>query len=155
FMHDDVWINDQYFGDRVLLGLREFDIIGVAGNKCRAPSQPSWAFTDTKFQWNYQNLSGCVGHGPNAFGAVSYYGPTPMECELLDGVFLAANVSALREQAVAFDRRFDFHFYDLDFCRSARDKGLRLGTWPICLSHQSVGALGTEGWNRNYMTYLA
>jgi GT2 family glycosyltransferase len=95
-----------------------------------------------------------VGHGPNAFGAVSYFGPTPADCELLDGLFIAANASALRERGVKFDERFDFHFYDMDFCRSTRAVGLRLGTWPICLSHQSVGALGTPGWSRNYAAYL-
>jgi GT2 family glycosyltransferase len=78
----------------------------------------------------------------------------PADCELLDGVFLAARKSALTAKGVLFDPRFDFHFYDMDFCRSARQRGLRLGTWPIGLTHQSGGAFGTEKWNDKYQAYL-
>jgi GT2 family glycosyltransferase len=60
----------------------------------------------------------------------------------------------LQEHNVRFDPRFDFHFYDLDFCRTARQKGLRLGTWPICVTHQGKGAFGTPEWRRNHQAYL-
>jgi GT2 family glycosyltransferase len=79
----------------------------------------------------------------------------PADCELLDGVFLAARKSALLGNEVLFDSRFDFHFYDLDFCRSARQRGLRLGTWPICLTHQSKGAFDSERWIEKYHAYIA
>src|SRR5674476_443764 len=92
------------------------------------------------------NLSGRVAHGKNAFGPVSDFGPVPAECELLDGVFLATKKSHLKQNNVRFDAQFDFHFYDMDFCRSARKSGLRLGTWPIHLTHQSGGAFGSQSW---------
>ncbi len=60
----------------------------------------------------------------------------------MDGVFLAAKKSALTEYAVTFDPQFDFHFYDMDFCRTARKAGLTLGTWLVKLTHQSAGAFG-------------
>ena len=53
-----------------------------------------------------------------------------------------------------FDERFPFHFYDLDFCRSARANGLRLGTWPITLTHQSGGRFGIPEWRKAYADYL-
>jgi GT2 family glycosyltransferase len=156
FCHDDVWLDDYFLADRVSEGLREYDVIGVAGNRRRLPKQPAWAFVDTAFTWDEKpNLSGAVAHGNRPFGAVAAFGAAPADCELLDGVFIAARKSALAQKAVLFDPRFDFHFYDLDFCRSARERGLRLGTWPVCLTHQSGGAFGTQAWQEKYRAYLA
>jgi GT2 family glycosyltransferase len=156
FVHDDVWIDDIFFADRIEQGLAEFDVLGIAGNRRRLPGQPSWAFATAQMQWDERsNLSGAVGHGAGSFGPVSRYGAAPAACELLDGVLLAARRSTLLQHGVRFDPRFDFHFYDLDFCRSARQAGLRLGTWPISLTHQSGGAFGTAQWQLKYRDYLA
>jgi len=155
FVHDDVWIDDYFLADRVIIGLKEFDVIGVAGNRRRVQNQPAWAFIDNKFTWDAKNnLSGSVAHGNHPFGAISVFGPVPAECELLDGVFLAAQKSRLIATSVQFDPRFDFHFYDMDFCLGARRNGLRLGTWPICITHQSGGAFGSPQWNEKYRLYL-
>jgi GT2 family glycosyltransferase len=154
FIHDDVWIDDYYFGDRILDALQTFDIVGVAGNRRRLAGQPAWAFVDDVFTLDDRaNLSGAIAHGDHPFGEVSMFGATPAECELLDGVFLAARREALAGREVLFDPRFDFHFYDLDFCRTARSKGLRLGTWPICLTHQSAGAFNTPPWHDKLRLY--
>jgi hypothetical protein len=155
FIHDDVWIDDYFLGDRVAEGCAAFDVIGVAGNLRRVSDQPSWAFVDTKLTWDQErNLSGSVAHGPHPFGAVRVYGPAPAKCKLLDGVFLAAKKQSLVRKKVLFDPLFDFHFYDMDFCRSASERGVRLGTWPICLTHQSVGVFGDPKWNEKYSLYL-
>ena len=158
FVHDDVWIDDYFLADRVIDGLRNYEVIGVAGNRRRAQMQPSWAFVfgkDSKIGWDdSSNLSGAIGHGSSPPGPISFFGAVPADCELLDGVFLAASKTALIANGVLFDPRFDFHFYDLDFCRSARQLGLRLGTWPICLTHQSGGAFGTPQWNEKYRAYI-
>ena len=154
FIHDDVWIDDYFFADRILQGLATYDVIGVAGNRRRSINQPAWAFMDDKFTWDSKEyLSGRVAHGPYPFAPISVFGDVPAECELLDGIFLAARKSTLRNHGVAFDPRFDFHFYDLDFCRSARSKGLRLGTWPICLTHQSGGAFNSPAWLEKLRVY--
>lgn len=154
FVHDDVWIDDYFIADRVIEGLDRYDVIGVAGNRHRVQGQPAWAFIDDKFTWDDKsNLSGRIAHGSHPFGAVSVFGSTPAGCELLDGVFLAARKSTLKTSGVLFDPRFDFHFYDMDFCRSVREKGLRLGTWPICLTHQSGGAFGSPAWVEKYRMY--
>jgi GT2 family glycosyltransferase len=154
FMHDDVWIDDFFLSEHLVEGLKIFDVIGVAGNRRRTDDHPAWAFIDDKFTWDESKyLSGRVAHGKNPFGKLSYYGPVPAECELLDGVFLAARKSILKANGILFDPRFDFHLYDMDFCRSARQKGLRLGTWRICLTHQSGGAFGTPAWRERYAEY--
>lgn len=155
FVHDDVWIDDYYLIQRVIEGLERFDVIGIAGNCRRVPHQPGWYFRNIEGQPDApENLSGLVACGPQPGGEVKYFGPVPAACELLDGVFLAAKKSTLARHAVRFDPRFDFHFYDLDFCRTARHTGLQLGTWPICLTHQSNGIFGTVEWQMNHEKYL-
>ncbi len=147
FMHDDVWIDDFFLVDHVMQGLKVYDIIGVAGNKRLVSMHPSWAFVDDKFTWDKKNnLSGAVAHGSLPFGPVSYYGKVPADCELLDGVFLAVWKSKLNTSEIYFDTTFDFHFYDLDFCRTARTKGLRIGTWHVSITHSSEGSFGSAGW---------
>lgn len=155
FVHDDVWLDDYFLADRIVDGLKQYDIIGVAGNIRRVPRQPSWCFVDLNFTWDERShLSGAIGHGQQPFGYINHFGSAPASCELLDGVFLAARTATLREHKILFDPRFDFHFYDLDFCRTARRAALRLGTWPISMTHQSGGAFGNESWRRGYDLYL-
>lgn len=155
FIHDDVWIDEEQFADAVISGLKRFDVIGVAGNKRRVANQPAWAFINDQFTWDDAvNLSGRVAHGQEAFGHMNDYGAVPAACELMDGVFLAAKKSTLVNSNVKFDPQFDFHFYDLDFCRTARQAGLTLGTWLVNLTHQSGGAFGSAGWVSKYQWYL-
>lgn len=155
FVHDDVWLDEANIAQAILNGLDKFDVIGVAGNKRRLPKQPAWVFVDTRLTWDAkENLSGRVAHGESAHGQISEYGEVPAECELLDGVFLAARKQTLIARQITFDPQFDFHFYDLDFCRTARNAGLRLGTWSIRLTHQSGGAFGTPAWQEKYQQYL-
>lgn len=155
FMHDDVWIDDFFFTQRILEGLEKYDVLGVAGNRRRVARQPAWAYPDSTFTWDCQeNLSGAIANGVRPFGAISRFGDTPAACELLDGVFLATRKSTLMERDCRFDPRFEFDFYDMDFCRTARKLGMTLGTWPICLTHQSAGIFGEERWQSSYRAYL-
>jgi hypothetical protein len=146
FTHDDVRIDDYWLGTRLDEGVRVFDIFGVAGNRRRMSGQTSWAFT-TEGEWDKaQNLSGAVCHVDRSGEAVSFYGDSRRKCKLLDGVLIAAKASALLDHGLRFDEQFAFHFYDLDFCRSAETCGLTLGTWPIALTHASGGAFGSPDW---------
>jgi GT2 family glycosyltransferase len=158
FMHDDVWIDDYFFVDRIMTALQSFDVIGPAGNRRRLPRQPSWAFRqlmgDKVVLDSPQNLAGAVAHGKGPFGPVSFYGQTPAACELLDGVLLAARRDSLRANTVRFDPRFDFHFYDLDFCRSARTAGLNLGCAALALTHRSEAGFTSPRWRESLKIYL-
>ena len=69
-------------------------------------------------------------------------------------MLLIANSPTLHLHDLRFDERFDFHFYDLDFCRQAELRNVRLGTWTISVVHQSRGVLGTSGWRAAYASYL-
>jgi GT2 family glycosyltransferase len=155
FVHDDVWIEDFYFSDRVIAALKDFDAVGLAGNRRRTPGQRFWtrSIEDRKAD---PFLAGAIAHGDAPMGKVGFFGPIIAEVELLDGVFLAARKSQLRKHGVRFDPRFDFHFYDLDFCRTARTKGLRLGTFPLSVTHRSMGGgYRSESWQANADRYFA
>ncbi|KAA0083846.1 glycosyltransferase [Paraburkholderia sp. T12-10] len=159
FVHDDVSITDYFWMDRVHDALAQFDVVGLAGNRRRVPQQPAWAFASvaaTEFKWDAPAfLSGTVGHG-RGFPCenVSYFGPAGVECKLLDGLMLIADSARLLEAGVRFDEQFQFDLYDMDFCRQVELKGLRMGTWPISVVHQSGGKFGTPGWRASYERYL-
>ena len=155
FVHDDVWIDDCFVYDRVLEGLEAFDVIGLAGGTRRVPGQPAWRFTsaDPFIPEDRRYLSGVVADGEDAWGKPSRYGPPGLECRLLDGVFLAARCKTLLDSKVRFDERFAFDFYDMDFCRSAESAGLRMGTWPIAITHASVGKFGSPAWRAGLEAY--
>lgn len=155
FIHDDVWIDDYQFADRVIEGLEAFDVVGVAGNRRRVKNQSKWGFVGDKFtREEMKYLSGQIAHGDQPYGVMSYFGEIPAACEFLDGVFIAAKRSRLLDKAVQFDQRFNFHFYDLDFCRSARAQDLSIGTWSINLTHQSEGNFESASWRENCRVYL-
>lgn len=156
FVHDDVHLNDFYWGQRVLEGLRKFHLIGVAGNKRRVPKQPSWYFINDQLKRDdLSNLSGLVGHGKGfPCKIVSFYGAVLHEVKLLDGLFLAAHSKVFIDYQINFDEDFSFHFYDVDLCRQFEEKGLKMGTYPISLIHESGGNFGSESWRLMYAKYL-
>ncbi len=156
FVHDDVYLCGFNWPNEVAEGLEHFHILGLAGNKRRSPMQPAWAFIDTKFTWDTRdNLSGIVGHGKGFPPTIlSQFGPPRQEVKLLDGLFLACHSTTLQKHDLRFDERFNFHFYDMDFCRQAEIAGLLMGTWPISTVHESPGNFGTEVWLTAYSKYL-
>lgn len=154
FVHDDVWLDDVCLGEHLLCALDCFDVIGVAGSLDRVAGQLSWCALDSDSGIYDHAMSGMISHGNDPCGEIVYFGPWKQSCELLDGVFLAVRLSTIAKTGLRFDPRFDFHFYDTDFCRTARSLGLRLGTWPIALTHQSKGNFGDE-WRRSHAEYLA
>ena len=155
FVHDDVWIDDWYVAHRIADALAAFDVVGVAGNKVRHARQASWVFDGDRPRPDQPSLSGGVVHGAPERPAPARYGDAPAEVRLLDGVFLAARAGALQERQVRFDARFPFHFYDTDFCRACERAGLRMGTWPIAITHRSAGeGYAGAAWDAAYRAYL-
>jgi hypothetical protein len=157
FVHDDVHLLDFFWPERIVAGLAAFDLIGVAGNRRRLPRQPGWLFVDAQQTRDAaEHLSGVVAHG-TAWppSSIDYYGPPGVEVRIIDGVLMAAHSETLRARGLTFDTSFDFHFYDVDFCRQAEAANLRMGTWPIQLMHESVGDFRTPAWHSAYAQYLA
>jgi GT2 family glycosyltransferase len=156
FIHDDVHLIDFFWPNHIYEGLRAFDVVGLAGNRRRTAGQPAWRFLDDRLTRDErENLSGIVAHGvqwPPQY--VSYYGPPYQAVKLLDGLLLACASKTLLVNGIEFDERFAFHFYDLDFCRQAERKGLRLGTCSVSAMHESDGRFGTPAWRAGYAEYL-
>lgn len=158
FVHDDVIFNDANWPNTVRAALGQFDIVGVAGNVRLLRNQPAWLFKpmdpkNPQFVWDHGFLSGTVGHEIDGQWINQVYGPAPMQCSVLDGVFLAADCSYLKRARLLFDEQFEFHFYDMDFCRAAAIAGLRMGTWPIDLTHLSAGAFHSPKWQHCWNLY--
>ena len=154
FVHDDVHVCDFLWSERLREGVVAFDVVGLAGNTRRVEGQPAWAFVDDRFTWDQAcHLSGLVGHGNSFPCSVSNFGPVPQPCKLLDGLLLAVDSERLEQAHVRFDEQFEFHFYDMDFCRSAELNGLSMGTWPLSVVHESGGAFGTPAWRESFGRY--
>lgn len=156
FAHDDLHILDFYWVERLREGLKQFQIVGLAGNKRRLPRQPAWAFIDEHFTWDdRENLSGIVGHG-SGFPPrkLSIFGAPNQQVKLLDGLLLATHTQTLAESGLMFDERYDFHFYDMDFCRAAELKNVTCGTCALSLIHESAGNFRSEAWRTAYAAYL-
>jgi hypothetical protein len=140
FVHDDVVIEDLFLVDKLNEAMQQFDIIGLAGIKAPiALKNPAlWHLMGPPTQY-----SGAVAHfeknGPRRF--MTTFGPTPERVVLLDGVFLAINTERILEKGLKFDEKnpAKFHFYDMNFCIDANKLGLKLGTWPIWITHKSHG----------------
>jgi len=125
--------------------------VGVAGNKRRVPRQPNWALVDDKFTWDLSsNLSGGVFPPTEEFPCY----PIGQECKLLDGLLIAVKSEVLINSKLGFNENFKFHFYDLDFCRQAETKNLKMGTIPLAVRHESGGNFSTDEWSKSYQTYL-
>jgi Glycosyltransferase like family len=156
FVHDDIHLCDFYWVERIFFTLQRFDIIGLAGNKRRVPNQPGWAFVDTNLTWDaLENLSGVVGHGKGFPPTIlSVYGAPFQEVKLLDGLLLACSSNTLRTSGLKFDDQFDFDFYDMDFCRQAEIKNLRMGTCGLSVVHESAGSFHRGNWSAAYERYL-
>jgi GT2 family glycosyltransferase len=155
FMHDDILITDYFYEKRIREGLKQFDIIGLAGNKRRIARQAGWRTLNLDGDLDIdENLSGAIGHGPSFPPQFLYtFGPTEVECKLMDGLFLAADSQTLKETGLRFDERFNFHFYDLDFCRQAEIKQLKMGTIPLSVVHLSGGNMD-QVWRHSYDEYI-
>jgi GT2 family glycosyltransferase len=156
FAHDDLHFLDLFWPERFYQGLSEFDLVGVVGNRMRHPMQPSWAFVDVQGTWDQkENLSGSIAHGdhfpPETFAE---FGPTGA-VKILDGLCLAASATVLKQSGLRFDERFNFHFYDLDFCRRAEELNLQAGTIPLSLIHESKGSFNNQSWLDAYKSYIA
>ena len=143
FVHDDVFIEDVFFKEQVEEGLGHFSVLGIIGNRRIMPYQATWhhhkqgenVVEDSTF-W-----SGSYGQGACPFFShITRYGDSKKECELLDGVFLAAYKQDLLDHNIRFDTdpRFSFHMYDVIFSIKVRQVGLTLGTWPISTTHRTV-----------------
>ena len=143
FVHDDVTIADAFVLDKLRQALGLFDVVGLVGSAVFDPHAPvrDYRWSD----WPSKALSGAVEHiHKSGLTFWSFFGPTPQRCVVLDGLLIAADMLTLG--AVRFDERFAFHLYDLDFCLSAHQAGLTIGTCNVYAQHASQGDYESEAY---------
>ena len=137
FAHDDIWLNDVFFFDKVINS--KFDVIGVAGGLEYNPP-PTWK--SRPFLWTSAcngRASGSVWHKlPDSRLFPSCFGPSPSHCVWLDGQCLIMNRNAI-DKGLRFDPMFIFDHYDGDFSFTARQLWLNVGVEPIACYHESAG----------------
>ena len=156
FIHDDVLICDYYWVQQVVTSLQHFHIAGLAGNTKCYPRQASWSTKDEFHTYDPEHLSGIVGHGKSfPPEQLHVYGDPGQEVQVLDGLILIVFSEILIEKNLRFDERFRFNFYDMDFCRQARLSGLKLGTWPLSVVHQSWGNFKSQDYDETFRVYLS
>jgi hypothetical protein len=139
FVHDDVYIDDLGCFDKLNTSINTYknDIVGLAGTTRATIKEPAlWhLMSDKKYH------TGAVAHFNNTGDLISTtsFGPYPMRCLLLDGLFMAVNIERAVQTGWKFNEEFEFHHYDLASCLDANKLKMRLSTCNIHVVHQSPG----------------
>jgi len=142
FVHDDVYIDDLKLAGKLYTAVDElqYDIVGLAGaREVRIQKPCLWHKMSRPESW-----TGAVAHPVNSGSKLqklqtTTFGPWPMRCVLLDGLFMAVDLKRVLEVGWRFNENYEFHHYDLSSCIDANKKQLRMGTYPIYVTHNSPG----------------
>ena len=134
FVHDDVEIEDINLFKKLEAGLQKYNIVGLAGTKqFELKFPPVWNNTD------YKNYTGAVAHTKDGEIWMTSFGKFG-KALILDGLFLSIELDTIKKYDLSFDENIsNFHFYDIDFCLSAHNKKVTMGTIPIWVTHNSIG----------------
>jgi hypothetical protein len=139
FCHDDVYVDDHNLAMKLHLARIQFgfDIIGLAGGSSPKIASPTlWhLMCDKKTQ------RGAVTHPTFDRSSLSItpYGKSPAQVDIVDGLFMAVNVSAIKASNWRFNPNYRFHHYDLASCLDAKRIGMTTGVYPIHVVHSSPG----------------
>jgi hypothetical protein len=147
FVHDDVLIEDLFLIEKLNLAFEKYDIIGLAGAKtCNLKSKmTAWHLMTTR-----ENMVGEVSHSKDKKVWTTIFGETDSRALTLDGLFIAVDVNKLLDTNTKFDENFDFHHYDISFCLNANKNKLKMGVYPIKVTHFGLGdSMLSEDWNKS------
>lgn len=144
FAHDDVFIDDLKLKGKLYTAMKHmnYDIIGLAGTKNIKIKPPYlWHRMSEMKDW-----SGAVSHpvDESTKVAVTSFGRWPERCLVIDGLFMAVNLKRVLEVGWKFNENYKYHHYDLSSCLDANKKSLKIGTYPIYVTHSSPGLLSLE-----------
>ena len=146
FMHDDVEIHDMFFVEKLKTAHKFYDIVGLAGSTTQDYSKSPLAWHHCMKQPN--DARGFVSHyipegfvkNPKGFYNSMFFGPTPDETVMVDGLFISINMASVDNlEQPLFDEEFTFHFYDMYMACAAKKMGLKIGVFPIFVIHHGLG----------------
>lgn len=154
FIHDDVHLEHDPRPKLENL-FQEYDIVGVAGcSKAEIKSPALWHLMGGGFGGG--NLHGAVAHGNADRKHMTSFGAYPQRVVMIDGVFMAFNRKAIETVRFDEDCPSGFHFYDLNLCARALEKGLKIGVGDVMITHESSGLREfTEDWKAGESYYLS
>jgi GT2 family glycosyltransferase len=140
FMHDDVVLMDILLRDKLDKCFEKFDVLGVAGSSDFSIRRlPITWINSPKESWSgglyHTSIDGSSDMSNLKFNA---YGDFNKKCFTIDGAFMAIDRKKIGN--VRFQEEFLFDFYDLAFCTECFKAGIKIGTVPIALCHQSHGS---------------
>jgi GT2 family glycosyltransferase len=147
FVHDDVLIEDLFLEEKLDLALEKYDVVGLAGAKTcdLKASAPAWHLMAKR-----EDFVGEVAHSHEKKTWTTVFGPTDSRALTLDGLFLAVNVAKLLDTNTFFDEKFAFHHYDITFCLKCNENKIKMGVYPIKVTHFGLGdSMNTPEWNQS------
>lgn len=152
-LHDDVEIHDRFFYKKLIKAHEYYDIVGLAGATKQTYNKNSPALWHHCSDDATKNLRGIVAHffPPNTYNSV-FFGKTPSEVNVIDGLFMSFNMKTIKEKI--FDEDFDFHHYDLAMCQKAVEKGYSIGVWLIFVVHHGLGEFNNDEWKNSNELFL-
>lgn len=149
FVHDDVHLEHD---PRLKLEklFQEYDIVGVAGcSRGEIKSPALWHLM------GQGHLHGAVAHKHGDKKYMTSFGAYPQRVVMIDGVFMAFNRKAIETVRFDEDCPSGFHFYDLNLCARALEKGLKIGVGDVMITHESPGLREfTDDWKAGEKFYL-
>lgn len=145
FVHDDVEIEDMFLVEK--LQNSPYDVTGLAGTKKADLSKsPGWHLMSGREDWVGEVAHAEIKDGKKKVWTTSF-GSTDSRALLIDGLFIAVDVRALREKNVKFNEKFEFHHYDLSFCIDCNKAKVKIGVLPIRVVHHGLGdSMLSEDW---------
>ena len=155
FVHDDVYIDDLKLKGKLYTAVENmgYDIVGLAGASKMEMKEPYlWHLMSDRQDW-----SGAVTHPvTDKQIMVTAFGPWPKRCLVLDGLFIAVDLKRALEVGWKFDEEFTFHHYDIASCIDANNKRLKMGTYPINVTHNSPGLrdLNDKTFTKSKQTFI-
>ena len=142
FAHDDIWLNDVLFFDKVINS--KFDVVGAVGGLFWGVPK-GFPIDEKPLIWTMatcgRGASGFMNHDlkrEDGLFLPSSYGAAPSKTLTLDGSIIIFTRKAI-QVGLRWDEQFSFHFYDMDICCAAHRLGLKVGTANLLLTHESVG----------------
>jgi hypothetical protein len=153
FIHDDVLIEDLFFEEKLQLAFEKYDIVGLAGSKkcdLNAPMS-AWHLMSDRNDW-----VGEVSHSKDKKCWTTVFGNTDSRALILDGLFIGVDVSKLLDTNTRFDENFSFHHYDISFCLRANSNKLKMGVYPIKVTHFGMGdSMNSPEWHESAKKFKA
>ena len=151
FVHDDLIIEDLFFFEKMEDAFTLYDIVGLAGSKsCDLNSKtPAWHLMSQR-----KDHVGEVAHSDMKSFWTTVFGPTPSRALILDGLFIGVDVNKLLESNTKFDEDFSFHHYDITFCLNANKNKLKMGVYPIKVTHYGLGnSMLSKEWQESALKF--